>query len=175
MRLWSVVWVCECRVALRSTSDRLVMARGNRVSYSLRPWACKVVTTIRLLLTHPDRNTQNERRATQSNTRQRTQGKQNQRSRNNTSKPKTNTADPEHYSKPPTTENRNLRTNRKPLPSKPPPKAYLNHTVQANQTCQGPPWILPVTPVSTGRVQATSKHLTASLRVECVPGTHSAA
>ena len=73
--------------------------------------------------------------------------------------------------KPPTTENRNLRTNRKPLPSKPPPKAYLNHTVQANQTCQGPPWILPVTPVSTGRVQATSKHLTASLRVECVPGT----
>ena len=61
--------------------------------------------------------------------------------------------------------------NRKPLPSKPPPKAYLNHTVQANQTCQGPPWILPVTPVSTGRVQATSKHLTASLRVECVPGT----
>ena len=122
-------------------------------------------------LTHPDRNTQNERRATQSNTRQRTQGKQNQRSRNNTSKPKTNTADPEHYSKPPTTENRNLRTNRKPLPSKPPPKAYLNHTVQANQTCQGPPWILPVTPVSTGRVQATSKHLTASLRVECVPGT----
>ena len=124
-----------------------------------------------VLLTHPDRNTQNERRATQSNTRQRTQGKQNQRSRNNTSKPKTNTADPKHYSKPPTTENRNLRTNRKPLPSKPPPKAYLNHTVQANQTCQGPPWILPVTPVSTGRVQATSKHLTASLRVECVPGT----
>ena len=61
-----------------------------------------------VLLTHPDRNTQNERRATQSNTRQRTQGKQNQRSRNNTSKPKTNTADPEHYSKPPTTENRIL-------------------------------------------------------------------
>ena len=56
-------------------------------------------------------------------------------------------------------------------PSKPPPEAYLNHTVQANQTCQGPPWVLPVTPVSTGRVQATSKHLTASLRVECVPGT----
>ena len=128
-------------------------------------------STLPVLLTHPDRNTQNERRATQSNTRQRTQGKQNQRSRNNTSKPKTNTADPEHYSKPPTTENRNLRTNRKPLPSKPTPKAYLNHTVQANQTCQGPPWILPVTPVSTGRVQATSKHLTASLRVECVPGT----
>ena len=117
-----------------------------------------LVTAIRytsriLLLTHPDRNTQNERRATQSNTRQRTQGKQNQRSRNNTSKPKTNTADPEHYSKPPTTENRILRTNRKPLPSKPPPKAYLNHTVQANQTCQGPPWILPASPVSSGGVQ----------------------
>ena len=38
---------------------------------------------------HPDRNTQNERKATQSNAKQRTQGKQNQRSRNNTSKPKT--------------------------------------------------------------------------------------
>ena len=32
-----------------------------------------------VLLTHPDRNTQNERKATQSNAKQRTQGKQNQR------------------------------------------------------------------------------------------------
>merc|ERR1712023_125279 len=46
---------------------------------------------------------------------------------------KPNTADPEHYSKPPTTENRNLRTNRKPLPSKPPPEAYLNHTHRPSQ------------------------------------------
>ena len=42
-----------------------------------------------VLLTHPDRNTQNERKATQSNAKQRTQGKQNQHSRYNTSKPKT--------------------------------------------------------------------------------------
>ena len=45
--------------------------------------------SVAVLLTHPDRNTQNERKATQSNAKQRTQGKQNQRSRNSTSKPKT--------------------------------------------------------------------------------------
>ena len=47
------------------------------------------VPGVPVLLTHPDRNTQNERKATQSNAKQRTQGKQNQRSRNNTNKPKT--------------------------------------------------------------------------------------
>merc|ERR1712023_226671 len=109
-----------------------------------------------------------QRKATQSNARR---ASRTNAAETTPANQKPNTADPEYYSKPPTTENRNLRTNRKPLPSKPPPEAYLNHTVQANQTCQGPPWILPATPVSSGRVQATSKHLTASLRVECVPGT----
>ena len=109
--------------------------------------------------------------ATQSNTRQRTQGKQNQRADTTPANQKPNTAYPERYSKPPTTENRTLHTNRKSLPSKPPTEAYLNRAVQANQTCQGPPWILPASPVSSGGVLATSKHLTASLRVECAPGS----
>ena len=43
---------------------------------------------VQVLLTHPDRNTQNERKATQGNAKQRTQGKQNQRSKYNASKPK---------------------------------------------------------------------------------------
>ena len=91
-----------------------------------------------VLLTHPDRNTQNERKATQSNAKQRTQGKQNQRSRNNTSKPKT-----EHRvsrTRLETTDDRKPKPThqpqRKSLPSKPPTEAYLNHAVQANQTCQ---------------------------------------
>ena len=42
-----------------------------------------------LLVTHPDRNTQNERKATQDNAKQRTQGKQHQSHKYNTSKPKT--------------------------------------------------------------------------------------
>ena len=108
--------LCSFRARREEKSVEDSSARSNVVNTAV---------PVPVLLTHPDRNTQNERRATQSNTRQRTQGKQNQRSRNNTSKPKTNTADPEHYSKPPTTENRNLRTNRKPLPSKPPTEAYL--------------------------------------------------
>ena len=65
---------------LRSSSLRLAELHGARPCFR---------ESYLVLLTHPDRNTQNERRATQSNTRQRTQGKQNQRSRNNTSKPKT--------------------------------------------------------------------------------------
>ena len=73
----------------------------------------------RVLLTHPDRNTQNERKATQSNAKQRTQGKQNQRSRNNTIKPKT--------------EHRGFRTqlettnDRKPKPIPTSSRSHRNH------------------------------------------------
>ena len=126
-----------------------------------------------VLLTHPDRNTQNERKATQSNAKQRTQGKQNQRSRNNTSKPKTEHRGSRTLLE--TTDDRKPKPTYTPtasqsLPSTPPTEAYLNRAVQANQTCQGPPWILPASPVSSESVQAASKHLTASLRVECALG-----
>ena len=77
---------------------------------------------VRVLLTHPDRNTQNERRATQSNTRQRTQGKQNQRSRNNTSKPKT-----EHRGSRTLLETTN---DRKPKPTHQPQAAPIETTTQ---------------------------------------------
>ena len=126
-----------------------------------RPVLYKPHSRTHVLLTHPDRNTQNERRATQSNTRQRTQGKQNQRSRNNTSKPKTNTADPEHYSKPPTTENRNLRTNRKPLPSKPPTEAYLNTPSKPTKPAKDHPGSYPSPPSAPDAYKqrpSTSRH-----------------
>ena len=75
------------------------------------------------VLTHPDRNTQNERKATQSNAKQRTQGKQNQRSRNyNTSEPKT-----EHRGSRTLLETTN---DRKPKPTHHPQAAPIETTTQ---------------------------------------------
>ena len=88
-------------------------------SWEVVPWTCLRTA---VLLTHPDRNTQNERRATQSNTRQRTQGKQNQRSRNNTSKPKT-----EHRGSRTLLETTN---DRKPKPTHQPQAAPIETTTQ---------------------------------------------
>ena len=122
------------RVAYRSASLVGGTVRGSGLCGRAAVSSDSLSSDLPVLLTHPDRNTQNERRATQSNTRQRTQGKQNQRSRNNTSKPKTNTADPEHYSKPPTTENRNLRT-------KPPTasRSHRNHHPRPTSTTPSKP------------------------------------
>ena len=66
-------------------------------------------------------------------------------------------------------------TNLKPLPSIETTNRGLpqpRRPSQPNQPAKDHPgWILPASPVSSGGVQATSKHLTASLRVECAPGS----
>ena len=101
-------------VLLLRSLERLLHCSSSR--------ACDVVSSLPVLLTHPDRNTQNERRATQSNTRQRTQGKQNQRSRNNTSKPKT-----EHRGSRTLLETTN---DRKPKPTHQPQAAPIETTTR---------------------------------------------
>ena len=86
-----------------------------------------------VLLTHPDRNTQNERKATQSNAKQRTQGKQNQRSRYNTSKPKT-----EHRvsrTRLETTDDRKPKPTHQPTAS----RSHRNHQPRPTSTAPSKP------------------------------------
>ena len=87
---------------------------------------CRHITTctgtVLVLLTHPDRNTQNERKATQSNAKQRTQGKQHQSHKYNTSS-KSKTENRSSRAQIETTDNQKKNRNASRSPRNHQPKA----------------------------------------------------
>ena len=149
-------------------------SKAQRLFVNLRLISCRNPTgTINSSRPEHTKRTQGnagQRKATHTGQAEPTQQVQHQQTENRTSCIPLETTDdqkpkPTHRPQAPSRSPPQLRSPR----SKPPTEAYLNRAVQANQTRQGPPWILPASPVSSGGVhkQRPSTSLTASLRAEC--------